>query len=617
MGEHISKRLFKSRIGIAVVIILALLTLLLYNLYRLQVIKHSDYQTTSEGNRFDLTAISPQRGIIYDRQGHILAGNRTSYSLEILPSLITDKHALLVKLRNLLHLNVHELSYIEKQIRENSNSDRLVIRTNLYEEEIALLASELHRIPELEIVGRLVRYYPENNLYSHVVGYLSVVGSEDLGRIDKKNYLKHDYIGKTGIERYYETMLRGKLGLRRVEVNARRKVLASTNLHPALPGNDIMLTLDTRLQKAAYEALAEHQGAVVALDPRSGSVLAMVSKPAFDANLFSYNFSARKYKELNADSSFNPFFNRAITGQYAPGSTLKPVVALAALKAGVTNRSHRMYAGPYYQIPGFQRHYRDWREEGHGLVDLGSSITQSCDVFFYDIAHRMGVAKLSSFLSDFGLGHKTGIDMVSEAPGLVPNPDWKYTKRNEQWFPAETVMMGIGQGYLLTTPLQLAVMTATLANRGKRITPYLVQAHRRAKDRGWQYKTPAAPVLVTDNSAYDWDYVIDAMVDVVHRPNGTAYGIGQSVEYAIAGKTGTVQTRRIIDREKEKEMELERKLRDHAMFIAFAPPSAPEIAIAVVVEHSGSGSKYAAPVARAVLDTYFEKTTITALDHSE
>ena len=616
MADHIPKRLFKSRVVTAAIIILGLLSLLLYNLYNLQVIQYSDYQTTSDGNRFDLISISPQRGLIYDSQGQVLAANRTSYSLELSPDLITSRDIVIEKLQSLLNLDAQELSDIENKMRANPNS-RLVLRPNLLEEEVALIASELYRMPELEIVGRLVRYYPENDLFSHVIGYVGIVDAVDLAKINRKNYLERDYIGKTGVEKYYESMLRGKLGLRRVEVNARRKILTSTDLRPALAGNDIMLTIDTRLQRAAYEALGEHQGAVVALDPRSGGVLAMVSKPAFNPNLFTYNFSRKKYQELNADNSLNPFFNRTVSGQYAPGSTLKPVVALAALKYDTVDPSYRMYAGPYYQIPGFKRHYRDWREHGHGWVDLGLSITQSCDVFFYDVAYRMGVASLSSFLKEFGLGHKTNIDTTSEASGLVPTPHWKYSKRNEKWFPAETIMMGIGQGYLLTTPLQLATMTATLASRGKRVTPHLVRAHRKARQTKWQEKIPQSPAQLKDNSARDWDYVIDAMIDVVHRPNGTAYKIGQFAEYEIAGKTGTVQTRRLLDREKEKEIELQRELRDHAMFIGFAPPTAPKIAIAVVVEHSGSGSKYAAPVARQVLDAYFEKTTITALEHIE
>ena len=613
MANPTPKRLFKSRVVTAAIIILGLLSILLYNLYNLQVIQYNDYQTTSDGNRFDLMSISPQRGLIYDSKGRTLAANRTSYSLELLPSLITDRIAVIEKLKSLSNLDIGESSDWENKVKADPNS-RVVLRPNLFEEEVALISSELYHMPEVEIVGRLVRYYPEDDLFSHVIGYVGIVGAKDLAEIDKKNYLDRDYIGKTGIEKYYESMLRGKLGLRRVEVNARRKILASTNLRPAVAGDDIMLTIDTRIQRAAYEALTEHQGAVVALDPRSGGVLAMVSKPTFNPNLFTYSFSKKKYQELNADNSLNPFFNRALSGQYAPGSTLKPVVALAALKYKTADPSHRMYAGPYYQIPGFKRHYRDWRAEGHGWVDLGLSITQSCDVFFYDVAYRMGVSNLSSFLWDFGLGHKTNIDTTSEASGLVPTPQWKYANRDEKWFPSETVMMGIGQGYLLATPLQLATMAATLANRGKRITPYLVQAHRKAGQTKWQKRTPESSVQLSDNSQQDWDYVINAMIDVVHHPNGTAYKIGQFAGYEIAGKTGTVQTRRIHDREKEKEIELQRELRDHAMFIGFAPPTAPEIAVAVVVEHSGSGSKYAAPVARRVLDAYFEKTTVTALE---
>jgi len=615
VDERIFKRLFKARILISVAIILVLLSLLVFNLYWLQIVKHRNYQTTSEGNRFDFSIISPPRGLIYDRQGRVLASNRTSYSLAISPSALSDVNVVLAKLQSLLNLDTKELSHLKEKIKENLTSQRLVYHLNLSEAEVALLAPELYSMPGIEVVGRLVRHYPEGDLYSHAIGYVGAIAAKELKEFKKEDYTLHDYIGKTGIEKYYESTLRGKPGVRRLEVNAHRKILVSTDIQPAKAGNDIMLTLDTDLQKSADQAMAEHQGAVVALDPRSGGILAMVSKPTFDPNLFSYNFLAEKYRRLNADDALSPFFNRAVSGQYAPGSTLKPVVALAALKAGTVSHSYMMYAGPYYQIPGFKRRYRDWLSAGHGKVNLASSITQSCDVFFYDIAHRIGVTQLSAFLSEFGLGNLTRIDTTPEASGLVPTPRWKKAKHNEAWFPAETIMMGIGQGYLLTTPLQLAVMTATLANRGKRITPYLVQARRVAEHDGWQHKTPAVPVRVTDNPRSDWDYIINAMIDVVHRPNGTAHRIGQDIEYAVAGKTGTVQNRRIYDREQEKEMEFERKLRDHAMFIGFAPPSTPEIAIAVVVEHSGSGSKYAAPVARKVLDTYFGKTKIAALEY--
>ena len=614
MDEHIFKQLFKSRSVIAVTIILASSCLLIYNLHWLQVIKHSDYQTTSEGNRFDLMTISPPRGLIYDRHGRTLADNRTSYSLEISPTVLNN-NITTQELQGLLNLTTQELSRLQSNTGVDPYSNRLVLRSHMSEAEVALLAPELYRIPESEIVGRLARYYPEGDLYSHVIGYVGAISSKDLNRINKKDYAPQDYIGKIGIEKYYESTLRGKPGLRRVEVNAYQKILASSDILAAVEGNDIMLTLDTHLQEMADQALGQHQGAVIALDPRDGSILALVSKPTFDPNLFSYNFSNKEYRQLSADSSLNPFFNRAISGQYAPGSTLKPVVALAALKTNTVSPSYYIYAGPYYQIPGFERHYRDWRVNGHGMVNLSLSITQSCDVFFYDVAHRMGVTQLSTFFADFGLGHRTGVDTTSESAGLVPTPEWKYSKYNETWFPAETIMLGIGQGYLLTTPLQLAVMTATLANRGRKITPHLVRAYRMMGSHSWQYKTPQPPVAVTDNSAADWDYVIDAMVNVVHRRNGTAYHIGQSIDYAMAGKTGTVQTRRVYDREQEKEMELIRELRDHAMFIGFAPPSAPEIAVAVVVEHSGSGSKYAAPVARQVFDAYFSKTAITALEH--
>lgn len=606
MDDYIRKRSFLSRIAIVAGVIISFMLVLLFNLFNIQVANYSHYRTMSDDNRLDVVPVAPPRGLIYDRHGSLLAGNRTSYNLELLPSVITNLEDTLYKLQQLIEIDSATLKAFRAKLESEPPFRSLTLYSNLNEQQVAELAPELYRLPGVEIIGRLVRYYPYKDLFAHAVGHVGIISRRDLSSINQSDYRANRYIGKVGVEKQYEHVLHGHSGLRKIEVNAHGKMLRDISLSTPRPGDDLMLSLDSYLQRVAYDALGEQQGAVVVIDTRSGAILAMVSKPTFNPNLFTYQFSGEKYQQLKSNP-FKPFFNRAVSGQYPPGSTIKPVVALAALKTGVVNKYSEIYAGPYYQLPGFDHRYRDWREEGHGLVNLSMSITQSCDVFFYDAAYRMGVDTLSSALSDFGLGKLTGIDIVSEVPGLVPSPQWKMEERKESWFPAETVLMGIGQSYLLTTPLQLAVMTTTLANRGKQLTPFLVRAVRSPNGTAWQQKSQSAQLELTKNSKEDWDYVIKAMVNVVHQPNGTAYRIGANSDYLIAGKTGTVQTRRKLDKEEEENLKISREMRDHAMFIGFAPAVAPEIAIAVVVEHSGSGSQFAAPVAKRVMDAYFVK----------
>ena len=605
MDDYIRKQSFLSRLIIVAAFIISFLLIVLFNLFNIQVTNHSHYQTMSDDNRLDVEPVAAPRGLIYDRHGSLLAGNRTSYNLELSPAVIVDLENTLKQLQQLIEIDSASLKAFREKLESKQLFRNVTLLSNLSEQRVAKLAPELYHLPGTEIIGRLVRDYPSSDLFAHVVGHVGIISQRDLQSINPADYRASRYIGKVGIEKHYEQALRGRAGLRQIEVNARGKTLRNISVSAPRPGDDLMLSLDSYLQQKAYEALGEQQGAVVVLDTRSGAVLAMVSKPAFDPNLFTYKFSNSSYRQLQSDP-FKPFFNRAISGQYPPGSTIKPVVALAALKASVVNYRSEIYAGPYYQLPGFDHQYRDWREDGHGFINLSRSITQSCDVFFYDTAYRMGIDTLSSAFSNFGLGQRTGIDTASEATGLVPSPQWKIETRKEAWLPAETILMGIGQSYLLATPLQLAVMTATLANRGKKLKPFLVRAIRPPNETTWQQQPQAKQTVLAGNSSKDWDYVIKAMINAVHSSNGTAYRIGIHSDYQIAGKTGTVQTRRKLDIGEEN-LEMRREMRDHAMFIGFAPAFKPEIAIAVIVEHSGNGSQFAAPVAKQVMDAYFVK----------
>ena len=609
MNERARQRLFLTRTRSAALAMLALVAALSFHLFTLQVTEHGYYRTLSDENRLNLIPSPPPRGLIYDRSGLLLADNSTVYSLEITPSLVADMDTLLRQVRGVVEVGDDDLRRFRKTLRTGGFTRSIELRTRLSEEEVARFAVLRHRLRGADVVGRLVRHYPYDELFAHAIGYVGAISRDDLLNLDQRRYRGSRYIGKTGIENHYERELHGRPGFRRVEVNAGGHLIRTIGGRKPRPGSDVMLTIDTALQEQAYSALGDHDGAIVALDPRSGDVLALVSKPSFDPNLFSGNFSERQYRHL-LNSSAKPFFNRAVSGQYPPGSTIKPMVALAALHNRVTDMQRKIFAGPYYQLPGYSRRYHDWRKEGHGWISLDTAIVQSCDVFFYDTAHRLGINRLALFLEDFGLGSATGVDTTAELSGIVPSPQWKREALGQSWFPAETIIAGIGQGYMLATPLQMAAMAATLANRGERVVPRLVKAVRQADL--WRPLPVAERKQVVTSPLEHWDYVIDAMVSVIHSPNGTAYRISRGMDYDAAGKTGTVQVSEIKhdyhdydDLIRKEAPPAEEGLEDHAMFIAFAPVEHPEIAVAVVVEHGGSGARTAAPIARRIFDVYF------------
>jgi penicillin-binding protein 2 len=458
----------------------------------------------------------------------------------------------------------------------------------------------------VDVRARLARHYPFGASMVHAIGYVGRINEQEQSSLDSHNYSGTTHTGKVGVEKRYEDRLHGRVGFQQIEVNAEGRVIRVLQDQAPVPGEDLILSLDSRLQLVAEEALGEHSGAVVALDPRTGEILALVSKPGFDANLFVNGISTTDYRALRRDGQ-RPLFNRAVSGQYPPGSTIKPILALAGLEHGITTAERTIFAGPHYMLPGDTRKYRDWKKGGHGWVDMDKAITQSCDVYFYDLAYRLGVDRMHDFLSRFGLGGPTRLDSTGEAPGLVPSSIWKQRTKGQVWFPGETLSAGIGQGYMLTTPLQLAAATAALAMRGERVQPRLVRQLRAPSGAAELMTTTQAAggaVRLTDPT--HWEAVIQPMVHVMHRPNGTGFRTGRDAPYSIAGKTGTAQVFTLGQDEEYDAEQLARHLRDHALFVAFAPVREPRIAVAVIVEHAGGGGKFAAPVARRVMDAHLE-----------
>ena len=612
---HTAGVIFRRRMRVVIAGVVIMNAALVMHLFVLQLKEQEQYGMMAEDNRLHWTAVAPTRGTIYDRNGELLAGNRTIYRIEVMPAVVADMDATLQGLQEILDFRDDEIRRFRKELEEREVFQHVVLKDQLSDREVALFAVNQYRFSGVRIAGTLGRYYPQADVFAHAVGYLGKLDHRDLQRIDRSNYRNNDYIGKVGIERRYEKQLRGRSGARKVEVNAEGRVLRTVEIIKPQSGSDVKLSLDVDLQVAAYQALGDAEGAVVAVDPRNGEILVLVSKPSFDPNRFLRGMDSDFYREM-IRRPYRPFFNRAISGQYPPGSIIKPVVALAGLESGVTSAHYQMNAGPYFSLPGSERRFRDWKEQGHGWVDLRTSLAQSCDVFFYDLSYRIGIDRLQEFFTRFRLGTASNVDLVGEYAGLVPSRTWKRAAYRLPWYPEETLITGIGQGYLLTTPIQLAMVAATIGSRGIMVQPRLVKEVRHLSGHGWK---PTATVVTgkLDFAEQNWDLVIDGMVDAVRRPGGTAYRTGHDAPYFLAGKTGTAQVYNLGEDRKYNVQAEEKHLRDHALFIAFAPVDDPRIAVAVVVEHGGSGARVAAPVARRILDVYFDPLRTAAQTGSD
>lgn len=603
---YLERSVFNARMVFLLLFVTAMMMVLVVRMSNLQVYGYEHYSTLAKNNRVRLAPVPPGRGLIYDRNGVLLAENQSSYSLELTPAQVGDVGGTLQRLKKVVGVTEEDIRRFEKLRRRTPSFRAVALRGNLSDEEVAAFYVERHRFPGVNIEARLQRHYPFATDLSHVLGYVGRINEKEQASVDEKNYRGTTHIGKTGIEKFYESGLHGKSGVRQEEVNSHGRQIRVLQQQQPVSGEALVLSIDIRLQQAAIAALDDNSGAVLALDPRNGEVLAMVSKPGFDPNLFVSGISSREYAALR-DNPWQPLFNRTVQGQYPPGSTIKPLAALAGLESGEISASERMYAGPYYTLPNDERRYRDWQRGGHGWVDMDKAIAQSADVYFYDLAYRVGIDKLQQMYARFGLGKATGIDMPSEADGLAPSREWKRRRYNQAWFPGETLIVGIGQGYMLATPIQMAVMTACIAMRGKCPAPHLLKTRLAGGAApGKASGGSVEPIKLSDERF--WDQVIEPMRHVMQAPNGTAWRAFANVVYPVAGKTGTAQVFGLKQDEEYDADSLAKKLHDHALFVGFAPLENPTIAVAVVVEHGGSGGSVAAPIARKVMDAWLVKT---------
>ncbi len=607
------RRSFGARALTLFVIAAGLLLGLAGRMVQLQVLEYDTYQTRSEENRIQVQPLAPPRGLIYDRNGVLLAENRPVSSLALVRERIEDLDALIAELATLVRIDDEDLEgFRERLKRRRRPYESVALKLNLEEEEIARLSVNRHRLPGVEINTQLIRHYPQGAMLAHAVGSVRRVTEEDLRRLDPIRYSATKFIGKIGIERFYEQSLHGEVGYQRVETDAHGRIRQELDKKPPVAGQNITLHLDIRLQIAAYAALGQRRGAIVALDTRSGGVLAMVSNPGYDPNLFVTGISSKQYRAL-ASSRATPLFNRAINGQYAPGSTFKPIVGLAGISLGLTDWEEQIEDRGWFKLPNQNRIYRDWswkknNSGGQGMVDLNRAIYRSSNVYFYNLVTRMDIDELAGFAAQFGFGQHTGVDIPDTSTGLMPDRLWKQGAKGEVWYPGDTVNLAIGQGDLLVTPLQMANVASVIANRGIRRRPRMLLS----SDRPLVEFDPLQPLPpVAGPSPDDWELMVDAMEDVVHRgnkgygQNGVAWAyIGQNIAYRMAGKSGTTQVVEIKQGEEYDEEALDEYSRKHAWFIAFAPADDPVIALAVLVENGGGGSSVAGPIAREVIDHF-------------
>jgi penicillin-binding protein 2 len=596
-------RIIKRRVYFSAVIILLFVTLVLSQLFYLQILQQDHYVTLSKNNRVKVLPIPPIRGLIYSHDGVLLAENQPSFSLEIVPEQIENLDNVINELKHLVSIQDEDVNRFKKEIGEKRHFESVPIRYNLSEQEVARFVVNNHLFPGIEVVARLYRRYPLKDITSHVIGYVGRIDDDDLDELDKSNYLGTTHIGKLGIEQAYEKLLHGKVGYQQVEINAQGRILRVLERTPPEPGKNIYLTLDISFQKLAVDVLKGKRGAIVALDPTTGDILAMVSAPGYDPNPFVNGIDTKSYQKL-INSSDKPFINRVIQGKYPPGSTIKPFLGAVGLAYGVRESNDTIWCPGWFSLKGSTHRYRDWKKGGHGHVDLNYAIIQSCDVYYYTLANDLGINRLHNGLSAFGFGEQTGIDINGESSGLVPSVEWKRKTYKQPWYQGETVIAGIGQGSLLATPLQLARATAALANSGKLMSPHLAYAAKDSITGSEQsLKHPASrPVSYFDPQI--WHEIRSAMESVVHGDFGTARRSGFNAQYHFAGKTGTSQIIGIAQDEQYKKEDVPEELRDHALFIAFAPVENPRIAVAIIVENGGSGSGAAAPIARILFDKY-------------
>ncbi len=603
-------RLIAKRVYFAGAVILFLIVIIVTRVFYLTVVQHEHFTTLSKSNRVKITPIPPIRGLIYSRDGVVLAENKPTFSLDVIPEQIDDVDKLISDLNNIINIDSSDVERFKRALKKKRRFENVALRYNLNEEEVALFAVNRHRFPGVDVVAGLNRYYPLKEELVHTIGYVARIDEEDAKRLDASNYSGTTHIGKLGIEKSYESLLHGDVGYQQVEVNAQGRVIRVLERTAPNPGENLHLTIDLSLQRIALDALKDRRGAIVAMDPVNGDVLTFVSSPGYDPNKFVNGIDSKSYKAL-LTSKDKPLINRAIQGKYPPGSTIKPFLGLVGLERGVRNMGDESWCPGWFSLKGHEHRYRDWKKQGHGHTDLHKAITQSCDVFFYILAYELGINRIFEGLSQFGFGKASGIDISGEASGLLPSREWKREALGQAWFPGETLIMGIGQGYALTTPIQLAKATASLANRGNVVRPRLVSSTSNVITNEVNPLSPVSEEQIIMNNNH-WDEIIKSMRDVVHGVGGTAWRSGLNAKYEFAGKTGTAQVIGIAQDKEYKKEEIAEEFQDHALFIAFAPVESPRIAVAIIVENGGGGSKTAAPIARKMLDQFMNNKIIVS-----
>ncbi|WP_370981111.1 penicillin-binding protein 2 [Agaribacterium sp. ZY112] len=601
--DHVSEhRLFKRRVVVSLLLLLAALLVLILRFHTLQIEQYEDYVTQSDNNRLQVRPIPPNRGLLIDNRGRIIAENKAIRTLSLVVERVDDLDATLKELSELVDISTRNTENFQKALKWRRRPyEPVPLKFKLSDDEVARIAVNEHRLDGVELTGQLVRYYPYHDLFAHVLGYVGRIDEREQGRFDEKQkqlYAGTQSIGKIGLERFYEDDLLGLVGQEKIETNARGRALRAVDSLAPQAGNDVELFLDIDVQKKAAELMQGRRGAVVAMELETGGVISMLSAPSFDPNLFVTGISSKDYRGLNENLDL-PMFNRAIQAQYPPGSTLKPMLGLGGLENKIISEYSRVRDPGWYQLEGDDRLYRDWKKGGHGHeVDLYKAIVQSCDIFFYDLGHRMGVDLMHAFGEYFGLGERTNIDIPNERRGLWPSKEWKRNVRGLAWYPGNNLNMSIGQGDVLATPLQLAAMTVAMANQGKFIEPRLAK-------RVAGKETTKVVRSVYKGEQKNWDLVYKAMKDVVHSPRGTAQVLNKKLKFTMAGKTGTAQVVSIAQEGEYDSEALSERNRDHALFVGYAPVENPLIAVAVVIENGEKSSK-AGAVAKGVMAAYLQ-----------
>lgn len=622
--------LFARRTFITFIGVLILSLVLFSNVYDLEVNSYQKYQTRSNSNRIKLLPVAPNRGLIYDRNGVLLADNKPVYSLEVIPEQVDDIQTSLKEISQLLDISQEKQNKLLKAIKSKRRFKPIELYSRLSEHQVSLFSVNKHKFPGFFIDARLKRYYPFADLTTHSLGYVARINRRDSIKLEEQgkaeNYAATRNIGKLGLEKYYQDILHGTIGHQEVEINNQGRVIRTLDFTPPIPGKDLTLTLDIELQMIAKRALSGKRGAVVAIDPRDGGVLAMYSNPSFDGNLFVHGISSKKYKKLLDPKSNKPLLNRTVQG-YPPASTIKPLLALTGLNEGIITPDTEIYDPGFYQLPGIETKRRDWKKWGHGKVNLTTSLEQSCNVYYYDLAYKLGITRISKMMEKFGFGELTGIDIHEESRAIMPSVEWKRARYNQNWYTGETLSVGIGQSFWTVTPLQLSQAISILVNKGEIKVPHLLKSTSEViVDEGnnqqeqliTEYQVDEKPPIILADDK-NWDIVLDGLHNTVQKVGATGHSAFKGSKYDAAGKTGSAQTANLAQDEKYDATKVQENKRDNAMFIAFAPYEKPEIVVAVAIENvaKGGGGANAAPVARQIMDQYFGDREIISEDHSK